>query len=222
MKEKQKFTAFLPIKLNSERVQGKNFRLIAGKPLFFYVLNTLTNVNLINEIVIDFDDQKVVTEVEKYFKNIKFIKRKENLLDPYESLNNLIYSNIGNFKNENIIQTHVTNPLLRGETIRNALMFFLESDKPLFSVSRFNSRFYNHNLKPVNHSLAKLLPTQKLDPLYEENSNFYIFSKNQFLEKKNRINQKSRIFEVSKLESFDIDDEEDFEIVTQLLNAKNL
>lgn len=222
MNSKQKFTAFLPIKLISERVYNKNFRLIAGKPLFFYILNTLTNINLIDEIVIDFDDKQVVTEVQKYFKNIKFIKRNENLLDPYESLNNLIFSNISNFKNEYIIQTHVTNPLLKGETIQTALLSFLEVDQPMFSVSKFKSRFYNHNLKPLNHSLEKLLPTQKLKPLYEENSNFYIFSKKQFLEKKNRINEKSKIFEISKLESFDIDDEEDFEIVTKLLESNRL
>lgn len=222
MNSKQKFTAFLPIKLTSERVYNKNFRLIAGKPLFFYILNTLTNINLIDEIVIDFDDKQVVTEVQKYFKNIKFIKRNKNLLDPYESLNNLIFSNISNFKNEYIIQTHVTNPLLKGETIQTALLSFLEVDQPMFSVSKFKSRFYNHNLKPLNHSLEKLLPTQKLKPLYEENSNFYIFSKKQFLEKKNRINEKSKIFEISKLESFDIDDEEDFEIVTKLLESNRL
>jgi len=222
MNEKQKFTAFLPIKLTSERVPNKNFRLISDKPLFFYILNTLTNVDLIDEIVVDFDNQKVVTEVEKYFKNIKFVKRKDSLLDPYESLNNLIYSNIGNFKNENIIQTHVTNPLLKRETISSALMSFLDINEPIFSVSKYQSRFYSHNLKPLNHSLEKLLPTQKLSPLYEENSNFYIFSKKQFLEKKNRINEKSKIFEVSKLESFDIDDEEDLEIVTKLVNPKTL
>ena len=101
-------------------------------------------------------------------------------------------------------------------------MSFLDINEPIFSVSKYQSRFYSHNLKPLNHSLEKLLPTQKLSPLYEENSNFYIFSKKQFLEKKNRINEKSKIFEVSKLESFDIDDEEDLEIVTKLVNPKTL
>ena len=84
------FTAFLPLKYKSERVDNKNFRIIDDKPLFFYILETISSIELIDEIVIDFDNKSVVENVEKLFKNITFVKRGKNLLDPYESVNNLI------------------------------------------------------------------------------------------------------------------------------------
>jgi len=211
------FTAFLPIKYESERVLHKNFRLINKKPLFFYILNTLSKIELINEIVIDFDQEKVSLKIEEYFSNIKFIQRDKNLLDPKESVNKLIESNLQHFKNDYIIQTHVTNPLLKTTTIQNALNKYVENLNPIFSVTKHQARFYNSKLKPINHDLKQLLPTQHLDAIYEENSNFYIFSKTQFLKYRRRINNKSEIFEIPKLESIDIDDEQDLELVKKIL-----
>ena len=99
------FTAFLPLKYKSERVDNKNFRIIDDKPLFFYILETISSIELIDEIVIDFDNKSVVENVEKLFKNITFVKRSKNLLDPYESVNNLIKDNLKNFKSIILINT---------------------------------------------------------------------------------------------------------------------
>jgi len=212
------FTAFLPLKYKSERVDNKNFRIIEDKPLFFYILETISSIELIDEIVIDFDNKGVVENVEKLFKNITFVNRSKNLLDPYESVNNLIKDNLKNFKNNFIIQTHVTNPLLTKNTIESALNKYLNNKIPLFSVTKYQSRFYDSNIKPINHKIDELLPTQHLPPVYEENSNFYIFSKNQFKEAYSRINNSSEIFEIPFLESIDIDNEEDLDLVKKLLS----
>jgi len=212
------FTAFLPLKYKSERVDNKNFRTIEDKPLFFYILETISSIELIDEIVIDFDNKGVVENVEKLFKNITFVNRSKNLLDPYESVNNLIKDNLKNFKNNFIIQTHVTNPLLTKNTIESALNKYLNNKIPLFSVTKYQSRFYDSNIKPINHKIDELLPTQHLPPVYEENSNFYIFSKNQFKEAYSRINNSSEIFEIPFLESIDIDNEEDLDLVKKLLS----
>jgi CMP-N-acetylneuraminic acid synthetase len=212
------FTAFLPLKYKSERVDNKNFRIIDDKPLFFYILETISSIELIDEIVIDFDNKSVVENVEKLFKNITFVKRSKNLLDPYESVNNLIKDNLKNFKNNFIIQTHVTNPLITKNTIESALNKYLNNKNPLFSVTKYQSRFYDSNIKPINHKIDELLPTQHLPPVYEENSNFYIFSKSQFKEAYSRINNSSKIFEIPFLESIDIDNEEDLDLVKKLLS----
>ena len=39
-----KITAIIPIKHNSTRVPGKNFRDMNGKPLYFYIIDTLLKV----------------------------------------------------------------------------------------------------------------------------------------------------------------------------------
>lgn len=213
-----KFSAFIPIKLHSERVPNKNFYEISGKPLFYYILSTLQSVELVDEIVIDIDHIEIKEKVNRYFNDIKFNLRKDNLSSPTESVNKIIASNIDNLKNEYIIQTHVTNPLLTSSSINKAAEQFIKNKKPLFSVNMFQSRFYNNSTKPINHDVDILLPTQELEPIYEENSNFYIFSKKQFKNNSNkRIGENSVYYETSKFESFDIDNFDDLNLVEKLI-----
>ena len=163
-----KFSAFIPIKLKSERVPNKNFTLIDNKPLFFYILETLRSVESISQIVIDADDQAVVDEIKKYFDNLDIFIRNPKLTSPVESVNNIINSNLENFKNEAIIQTHVTNPLLHHKTLEIALNEYAENNKAIFSVNAFQSRFYNSKLEAINHNPDELIPTQDLDIIYEK------------------------------------------------------
>tara|TARA_B100001175_G_C19437484_1_gene604358 strand:- start:63 stop:716 length:654 start_codon:yes stop_codon:yes gene_type:complete len=216
-----KFSAFIPIKLSSERVPNKNFTLINNKPLFFYILNTLKSVKSVSQIVIDADDQAVVDEIKKYFDNLDIFIRNPKLLSPVESVNNIINSNLENFKNETVIQTHVTNPLLHPNTLKNALNEYATNKKAIFSVNALQSRFYNSKLEAINHNPDELIPTQDLDIIYEENSNFYIFSKDQFIENNNkRLSSESTPFVTSTYESIDIDNQEDLEIVKKIMNYK--
>ena len=85
------------------------------------------------------------------------------------------------------------------------------------SVNEYYSRFYNKDKTEINHSIETLIPTQELDPIYEENSNFYIFSKENFKDMNNRISKRSNYFVMNKNESIDIDDYEDLEIVKKYL-----
>tara|TARA_A100001015_G_scaffold310428_1_gene411797 strand:+ start:204 stop:851 length:648 start_codon:yes stop_codon:yes gene_type:complete len=211
------FTAYLPIKLNSERVVNKNFLEINKKPLFYYILNTLTQINDITEILVDYDQDEVKVRISHEFPNLKFIKRSKSLSDPKESVNNLISNNIDVIENEYVIQTHVTNPLIKSDTIQKALNQFKTDGIPLFSVNEYYSRFYNKDKTEINHSIETLIPTQELDPIYEENSNFYIFSKENFKDMNNRISKRSNYFVMNKNESIDIDEYEDLEIVKKYL-----
>ena len=67
-----------------------------------------------------------------------------------------------------------------------------------------------------NHKPSELLPTQNLDPLYMENSNFYIFSKDGFLAHDRRITDDTAMFEVDPIEAVDIDEERDFAMAEAL------
>ena len=215
-----KFSAFIPIKLHSERIPNKNFYNLNGKPLFYYIFNTLMRINHIDEIVVNTDSNEVESRIKKYFKNINFILREESLSSPLESVNKLIASNINHIKNDCIIQTHVTNPLLSYDSINMSLEQYIKNKKPIFSVNALQTRLYDSKLDPMNHDLSVLLPTQSLEPVYEENSNFYIFSKKQFIENDyNRIGKSSEIFKTSKSESIDIDNFDDLHLVEKLISS---
>ena len=87
----------------------------------------------------------------------------------------------------------------------------------IFSVTKIQTRFYSENGNPFNHDPSNLLRTQDLEPLYEENSGFYIFTKESFKNADNkRIGLSPFMFEIDKIESIDIDEPSDFTIAETL------
>jgi N-acylneuraminate cytidylyltransferase len=208
--------ALLPMKGHSERVPNKNMRSFAGNPLFHTIIKSLLEVPLISTIVINTDSEIIKEDAIKNFgEKIKVISRPNELCGDFVSMNDIIAYDLTQLNEYNyFIQTHSTNPLLSVNSIKNACNFFLENINnydSIFSVTRIQTRLYSQEGKPVNHNPNQLIRTQDLPPLFEENSNFYIFSKKSFLQNKNqRIGTKPYMYELNKLEAIDIDEEEDF------------
>ena len=208
--------AILPIKYHSERIPQKNTRLFNDYPLFYYIIDTLQSSNLIRSIIIDTDSSHIEKEANRVFSKVRIIIRPEHLQGDHVSMNEIIAYDISQIDGEHFLQTHCTNPLLTISTLDHAIHEYfhsLEDYDSLFSVTPFQSRFYFESGKPINHDPSELLRTQDLAPLYEENSNFYIFSKQSFQTAgNNRIGNKPKMFPMNPLEAIDIDEEEDFQL----------
>jgi CMP-N-acetylneuraminic acid synthetase len=91
----------------------------------------------------------------------------------------------------------------------------------LFGVTRLQTRLWDALARPVNHNPAILLRTQDLPPIYEENSAFYIFTRHILETRHNRIGERPLLFEVDRLEAWDIDEEVDFRMVEALYRLRN-
>jgi CMP-N-acetylneuraminic acid synthetase len=216
------FSAIVPIKANSQRLPGKNFKLLGDKPLFQHVLDTLSKIPAINQIIIDTDCPE---KVEAYCKNkgsrFTLLNRPTYLLGDDIVMNELLVYNLDFAINEHIVQTHVTNPLLRPDSVIKAIELYqqgLSSYDSLFSVTQHQKRFYNQDGKPLNHDFSLMLPTQQLPPLFEENSNLFLFSKSSFKQNRNnRLGKTPQMFELPRLESIDIDEEEEFTLAQLLI-----
>jgi CMP-N-acetylneuraminic acid synthetase len=118
------------------------------------------------------------------------------------------------------LQTHSTNPLLKAETVSRAIAAFLNSwpeHDSLFAVTPLQTRLWWGDGRAVNHDPDVLLRTQDLPPVYEENSNLYIFSRETLERRQNRIGQRPLLFEIDRAEAWDIDEELDFAIAGFLL-----
>ena len=216
-----KIVALLPMKGVSERVPSKNLKLFNGKPLYHIVMNTLLKSKYINQIYVNTDGDQLKKDISSNFKgDAKIIDRIEEICGNYVSMNQIIEHDINIIDADIFIQTHSTNPLLEVETIDRAIekmITLLESDKKasVFSVTRTQKRFYNEDATPMNHD-PKMLVTQHLKPIFEENSCFYVFTKESFIANDSRIGSTPYMFEIDKIESIDIDEPEDFIIAEAL------
>jgi CMP-N-acetylneuraminic acid synthetase len=206
-----KIAALVPMRHKSERVPGKNYRLLDGKPLYHHIIESLISCRYITEVCIDTDSPFILDDAPEHFP-VRMIRRPEHLRSEFEPMNNILLYDVTQIEADYYLQTHSTNPLLKTETITRAIQRFLEPGEhdSLFGVTRLQTRLYDAQGKPVNHDPSVLLRTQDLPPVYEENSTLYIFSRAILEERRNRIGYNPVMFEVSREEAVDIDEELDF------------
>ena len=139
-----KLVALVPMRHHSQRVPGKNYRNLAGKPLYQHIIETLLAVPEINEIVVDTDSQPVMNGLRENFPQVKLIDRPEHLRADDMPMNEILIYDAEQFPAEFYLQTHSTNPLLKAETISDAIQAFRNNYPKLdslFSVSTFSTFF---------------------------------------------------------------------------------
>ncbi len=214
--------ALLPMKGHSERVPSKNIRSFAGKPLFFHVLETLLQSRYVAEVLINTDSERIAS-LAGSFSRVRLVRRPHALRGDCVPMNDIIAHDMGLSDGEHFLQTHATNPLLTVDTLDRAIEEYfsgLPERDSLFSVTRLQSRLYDGK-GPLNHDPARLERTQDLPPIFEENSNIYLFSRGAFAAAGNRrIGLRPRMFPMSRLEAMDIDEPEDFILAETLFHAR--
>lgn len=215
-----KITALLPMKGHSERVPNKNMRLFNGRPLYHCVAEVLESACNVSSFVINTDSLIIAEDALKHFSKVRIVERPSELCGDFVPMNDIICYDLSVSTGEYFLQTHSTNPLLSVDTLDRAIEEYfagIASYDSLFSVTRLQTRLYWQSGEPVNHNPQELLRTQDLPPVFEENSNFYFFSKESFAAAGNkRIGLNPKMFEINKLEAVDIDEEEDFRLAELL------
>jgi N-acylneuraminate cytidylyltransferase len=211
------------MKAHSERVPGKNMRELCGRPLFHWILDALNNSGVVDEIIINTDSEEIAENAQKYF-DVTIHMRPDYLLDiqSNEAYQIMAYD-LEHTDGEYFIQSHSTNPLVKGETIKKAVdLFFSKMGEydSLFSVTALQTRLYDDNYNALNHNPNKLIKTQDLPYIYEENSCIYVFSRKNFIENKNRLGCKSYLFPINRYEAVDIDEEFDFLVAEKLMENR--
>ncbi len=224
--EKKKVTALLPMKAHSARVTSKNFREIAGKPLFRWILDTLCASAAIDQVVINTDAREILADnglkSGDYDGQVLIRDRKPEICGDFVSMNLVLADDIANVASDHYFMTHTTNPLLSTKTIGKMYAQYLRgvdagAADSLFAVNQHQTRFYTPEGAPINHDPNNLIRTQDLPPYLEENSVGYFFTAESFAKTDARIGEKPVLFQTPPLESVDIDEPEDWFMAESLL-----
>lgn len=215
-----KIVALVPMRHHSQRVPGKNYRPLAGRPLYQHIIDTLLSCPEIAELVVDTDSPPLIDGLRQNYPQVRVLERPEYLRPDDTPMNEVLVYDTSQVEADFYLQTHSTNPLLTARSISGAIQKFLQ-DYPacdsLFSVTRLQTRLWDQLGRAINHNPAILLQTQDLPPVFEENSCLYIFTRQTLLARRNRQGERPLMFEISAAEAWDIDDEIDFAIVDALM-----
>jgi CMP-N-acetylneuraminic acid synthetase len=216
----ERIVALVPMRHSSERVVGKNYRMLDGKPLFHHIVQTLLEVPHIAQVVIDTDSPLISADVAKSFPQVTVLARPERLLGGDVPMNSILAHDVQQVAGDFYLQTHSTNPLLTAATVQRAIETFLASrdtHDSLFTVTPLQTRLWTTDGRALNHDPRVLLRTQDLEPVYEENSCLYLFDAATLLRTGNRIGERPLLFATDRHEALDIDDEHDWDVVAGLL-----
>jgi len=218
-----KITALIPMRHHSQRVPGKNYRSLDGKPLYQHILDTLQQCPEITRLAVDTDSEEIAAGLRKTYPQVVVLPRPEALKADNVPMNEILLYDVSQVPADLYLQTHSTNPLLTAATISKAIQTLVKAmpeKDSLFSVTRLQTRLYDSQGKAINHDPKVLLQTQDLPPVYEENSCIYLFTAESLRKNGTRIGASPILFETDAEESWDIDEETDFRMVELMLRMK--
>lgn len=204
-----KVACFIPIKSNSERVPGKNFRVLNQRKLYEYVIENVIAANCFDDIYVDTNSDEIRRYAEE--KGINTIPRLAKLAENSANGNDLLMYHAGKYPNyDYYVQAFATAPYLQPETIRECVNVMLQSEEydSCFTAVA-NHGFYWLNGIPVNYRPGILPRSQDLVPIMEETTGLYGIKKESLDKYRCRIGRKPYVHVVSKFEAVDINTEED-------------
>lgn len=207
-----KTACFIPIKADSERVPGKNLRILNGKKLYQYICEHIVEANVFDDVFIDTNSEEVMRYAKEM--NFKIIRRKEELARDTANGNDLLIHHYTLFPDyDYYFQLFVTAPYLQPESIRKCYEILIENnDYDSCFTATENHGFYWFNNVPVNYRPCILPRSQDMTAVIEETTGLYGITADSLAKYRCRIGKNPYIHTVSKFEAVDINTEDDLKI----------
>ena len=203
-----KVVSFIPIKLNNERLPGKNLLPLDGKPMCRYLFDTLNGMDEIDEKYVYCSDSSIRDYMPE---NLIFLKRPSRL-DGYQVKGlEIIDAFVRDVDADIYILTHVTQPFTKADSIRAALSKVTSGEYDSAFSAVILQDYLWMNGKPLNYDRKNIVRTQDLEPVYMETGAFFIFRKEVYTELGQRIGDKPYISVIDQFEAVDVDTREDYE-----------
>lgn len=214
-----KTVAFVPIRLNSQRVAGKNLRPLSGTPLMCHILKTLISVECIDEVYVFCSDERIR---ELLPEGVRFLRRDPSL-DSDTTLGREIYDRFtAEVEADLYVLAHATSPFIRAATLADALEKVRSGEyDSAFSAEKVQT-FAWFEGRPLNYSLDNIPRTQTIEPVYIETSAFFIFSRELWCGRGRRIGDRPYMAVVDRIEGLDIDYPEDFAMAEIISASRSL
>lgn len=211
-----KTVAFVPIKLNSQRVKNKNILPLGGHPLCWHIFNALLHAEGLDEVYCYCSDEAVKQYLPQ---GVIFLKRDPvldgNLVKGFD-----IYARfIEDVDADVYVLCHATSPFIKPQTITRGLKAIKEEGYDSAFSAKREQTFAWFRGKPINYDLNDVPRTQDIEPVFIETSAFFMFQKEIFTKHHRRIGFNPYLCETDNVESVDIDEPEDYEFAVSVANG---
>ncbi len=203
-----KIIAFVPVKMNNERLPGKNTKKFSnGRPLISYILETLKLVEGLDGIYVYCSDP----EIKKFLPEGIYYLQRDTYLDlSSTSFNEVLTSFAEEIAADIYVLAHATAPFIKKENFEKGIEAVKSGKYDSALAVRKMQEFLWVDDHPLNFSPEQILRTQDLKPFYIETCGMYIYTSDLIKKEKRRVGDMPYLIPVSKIEACDINDPEDF------------
>jgi CMP-N,N'-diacetyllegionaminic acid synthase len=215
-------TALIAVREGSVRVKNKNIRPFAESNLLTIKINQLKRIKEIKEICVSTDSSEMMSIANKL--GAKTMLRPKKYANNSCSINDAWEYMAKEMNAENILYTNVTNPLVKDETYKKCIQKYFSKEfqhKSLNTVSLVKE-FLWMNGAPLNYKADNQPRSQELPDVFHPNFAINIIKKDEMIKCRSVLSNNFFPFYIGKIESIDIDDEEDFKIAEIIYKEINL
>ena len=210
-----KIIGIMPIKLQNERLPGKNTKILGNKPLLQHALDNLLETNLCDEIYVYCSDDSIKDYLPT---GVSFLKRNKSLDLPTSNFTQIFTSFSNEIDADIYVFMHETAPFVTTNTMKECINAVANNEYDSSFCATVIQDFLWEDNKPLNFDATNLPRSQDLKPIYRETSGVYVFKREVFNLLKRRIGNNPYIKVVSFKEAVDINNPEDFSLAEALLN----
>lgn len=221
-----KIIAMIPARLGSKRVKKKNLRLINGKPLISYVIETAKSANCFDGIYINSEAEIFGKIADEY--GIQFYQRPDHLASDTATNDEFALDFIQNVDGDVLIQLLPTSPLLTVDEVRAFVTMMQEGDYDTLISVEDKQIACVYQETPINFDRFIINPpSQTMTPVRAYATVLMGWHYKNYQENMERYgsayhggNGKIGYFELRGLSTVDIDREKDFLLAESILRAR--
>jgi CMP-N-acetylneuraminic acid synthetase len=210
-----KIVAVMPIKMNNERLPGKNTKLLGEKPLLQYELGNLIKTNLCDSINVFCSDDDIRSFLPT---NVNFIKRPDFLDLPTSNFSQIFENFMKLVSSDIYVYAHATAPFISVGTMRECILAVKNGKyDSAFCAVKIQDYLWQDG-EPLNFDATNVPRSQDIKPIFRETSGVYVFRREVFEKYHRRIGENPYVKEVTYKEAVDINNPEDFKLAQAMLN----
>lgn len=216
--KRMKVVGFVPSKLNSQRLPRKNVKLLGGRPMINYVLESLSRAG-VDETIIYASSDEIAQYIEPELP-FRLVMRPSWLDEDSAKVQDFVNCFLIDVLCDVVVLLHVTSPFISVATIKACIDAVVSGRyESSFAALEFQ-RFAWFGGKPLNYTLDQPTPrTQDLDPVLIEQSGLYVFTRDLFERTGRRIADDPYVHVVGQIEGHDIDTPEEFALAEMMVST---
>lgn len=200
--------AFVPVKLNNERLPGKNTKAFdGGKPLIQYILDTLQKAEGVDEIYVYCSDESIREFLPE---GVRYLCRDKSLDSSKTLITEVLQAFANEVEAETYVLAHATAPFLSKKSIEAGIQAVTkEGYDSAITVTACHDFLWKDG-KPFNYDVGRIPRTQDLDEMFVETTGLYVYGRDLILKEGRRIGEKPYMIKVAREEAIDINEPFDF------------